>query len=43
MLTAGPADALGYLVTAGTGDVLRITNGGAGAVTYDIAIVGASA
>ncbi|MFB8242000.1 hypothetical protein ACFC58_36245 [Kitasatospora purpeofusca] len=37
-------DATGYPVTAGTGDLLRIGNGGAGtAVTYDIVVIGASA
>jgi hypothetical protein len=44
MLTAGSADATGYAVTAGTADILRLTNGGAGTtVTYDIVIIGASA
>jgi hypothetical protein len=34
-------DANGYAVTAGTGDILRITNGGAGtSVTYDIVLIG---
>lgn len=34
-------DANGYAVTAGTGDLLQITNGGAGtSVTYDVVIVG---
>ncbi len=43
-LMAGAADATGYAVTAGTGDLLRIANSGAGStVTYDIAVVGASA
>lgn len=42
-LFAGAADANGYVVGAGTGDLLRITNGGAGTpVTYDIIIIGAS-
>ncbi|MFC7880484.1 hypothetical protein ACFUVV_01150 [Streptomyces sp. NPDC057376] len=37
-------DATGYAVTAGTGDLLKVANSGAGtAVTYDIFIVGASA
>jgi hypothetical protein len=37
-------DATAYPVTAGTGDLLRIANSGAGTpVTYDIFIVGASA
>lgn len=36
-------DAVGYAVTAGTGDLLRVTNGGAGtAVTYDIVVIGSS-
>jgi hypothetical protein len=43
-LIAGAADATGYAVTAGTGDLLRITNSGAGtSVTYDIVVIGASA
>jgi hypothetical protein len=38
------SDATGYAVTAATGDILRITNSGAGSsVTYDIVILGASA
>ena len=40
----GSADATGYAVTAGTGDLLRIANSGAGtSVTYDIYLIGASA
>jgi hypothetical protein len=40
-LFSGSATA--YAVTAGTGDLLRIANSGAGSsVTYDIAIIGAS-
>ncbi len=40
----GALDATGHTVTAGTGDLLRITNGGAGtSVTYDIIIIGCSA
>lgn len=43
VLAAGAADATGYAVTAGTGDLLAIENSGAGSsVTYDIAIVGTS-
>jgi hypothetical protein len=43
-LQTGSADATGYVVTAATADILRVTNGGAGAsVTYDIVIVGCSA
>lgn len=42
LLTA--PDATAYAVTAGTGDILKIANGGAGtSVTYDIVILGASA
>lgn len=42
-LLTGSADLNGYGVTAGTGDLLRVTNSGAGtSVTYDIAIVGTS-
>lgn len=41
---AGAADTTGWTVTAATGDILRIANGGAGTtVTYDIAILGCSA
>jgi len=41
---AGAADPTGWAVTAGTGDLLRIANSGAGtSVTYDIVVVGASA
>jgi hypothetical protein len=41
VLTADQASATGYPVTAGTGDILRVANSGAGtAVLYDIAIVG---
>ena len=37
-------DATGWAVTAGTGDLLRIANSGAGtSVTYDVVIIGASA
>ncbi len=39
-LAIGAADATAYTVTAGTGDLLRINNPGAGAATYDIVIVG---
>lgn len=43
-LMAGAADATGYVVTAGTADLLRVTNSGAGStVTYDVAIIGCSA
>jgi hypothetical protein len=40
----GVADATGYAVTAGTGDLLKVANSGAGtSVTYDVHIIGASA
>lgn len=40
----GTGDLTGYGVTAGTGDLLRLANSGAGtSVSYDIAIVGTSA
>jgi len=43
-LFAGEADATGYAVTATTGDLLRISNSGAGSsVTYSIVIIGTSA
>jgi hypothetical protein len=41
---SGAADATCMAVTAGTGDLLKVANSGAGtSVTYDIVIVGASA
>lgn len=41
---AGVEDATAYAVTAGTGDLLKVANGGAGsAVEYDIIVIGASA
>ncbi|MFE2019884.1 hypothetical protein ACFW9O_17795 [Streptomyces sp. NPDC059499] len=41
---AGVADATAYAVTATTGDILKVTNSGAGtSVVYDIVIVGTSA
>jgi hypothetical protein len=41
---AGAADGTGWAVTAGTGDLLKVANSGAGtSVEYDIVIVGASA
>lgn len=44
LAAAGVADATGYAVTGGTGDILRVANGGAGtSVSYDIALVGCSA
>ncbi len=40
MLTA--PDVNGYAVTAGTGDLLQVTNGAAGSgVTYDVIVIGA--
>ncbi len=40
----GSADATGYAVTAGTGDLLRIANSGAGtSVSYSIVVIGANA
>jgi hypothetical protein len=33
----------GWAVTAGTGDILRITNTGTATISYDIAIIGTSA
>ncbi|MFF5972219.1 hypothetical protein ACFY7C_11940 [Streptomyces sp. NPDC012769] len=43
-LNTGPADATGYAVTAGTGDILKVANSGGGTtVTYDIVLIGASA
>lgn len=43
-LVAGAADAVGYTVTAGTGDLLQIANSAAGtAVTYDVVVIGCSA
>lgn len=44
LASCSAADATGWAVTAGTGDLLRLANSGAGtSVTYDIAIVGCSA
>jgi hypothetical protein len=44
LLGAGAADPIGWAVTAGTGDLLRVANSGAGTpVTYDIVVIGASA
>lgn len=37
------ADLTGWAVTAGTGDILKVSNPGASAATYDIAVLGASA
>lgn len=42
VLLAAPKS--GWVVTAGTGDILKVANGGAGtSVTYDIVIIGTSA
>lgn len=44
LVAAGQADAVTYTVTAGTADLLKVANSGAGSsVTYDIAFIGASA
>lgn len=44
VIFCGEADALAYAVTAATGDLLKVTNSGAGTgVTYDIIVIGASA
>ncbi|MFF9197337.1 hypothetical protein ACF09L_19225 [Streptomyces sp. NPDC014779] len=41
---SGSADATGMAVAAGTGDLLKVANSGAGSsVTYDIVVIGASA
>lgn len=43
MAWAGTTDATAYVVGAGTTDLLRVTNSGAGtSITYDIVIIGAS-
>lgn len=43
-LAVGEADAAGYAVTAGTGDLLKVANSAGGtSVTYDLIIIGASA
>lgn len=36
-------DAAGYVVTAGTADLLKVNNAGAAPATYDVVVVGASA
>ena len=44
LVLVSPTDAIGYVITAATADILRITNGGAGSsVVYDIVVIGASA
>ena len=43
-LIAGAADAIGYTVTAGTADLLKVANSaGSTSVSYDIVILGCSA
>jgi hypothetical protein len=43
-IVCGPADGTGYVVAAGTGDLLKFTNGAAGTdVTFDVIIIGTSA
>lgn len=43
-MAAGAADAIGYAVAAGTGDMLKVANSAGGSpVTYDIILLGASA
>ena len=36
-------DATGYVVTAGTGDILRVANGAGSSVTFDVYLIGATA
>jgi hypothetical protein len=44
LFVTGRGDATGWPVTAGTGDLFRVANGGAGTtVTYDVVILGTSA
>ena len=43
MAIADETDATGWTVTAGTGDLLRVTNSGGTDADYDIILVGASA
>lgn len=40
---AGEADATAWTVTAGTGDVLQVSNGGGATADYDVVVIGASA
>lgn len=42
-LIAGAADATGFAVTAGTGDILQVANGAGADADYDIVIIAASA
>lgn len=42
-VAAGDEDVTGYAVTAGTGDLITVTNSGAGtSVSYDVVVIGAS-
>ncbi|MER8233474.1 hypothetical protein [Streptomyces sp. NPDC094049] len=42
-VVTGAADAVGYAVTTGTGDILKVGNSGAGTpVSYDLVIIGTS-
>lgn len=43
LATAGVADATGWTVTAGTGDILQVEETGGEDVTYNILVIGASA
>jgi hypothetical protein len=44
LFMAGLADASGYAVTAGTGDLLHVANSaGSTSVTYDVVVIGTSA
>lgn len=44
LLAVGAANTAGYPITAGTGDLVTLTNAGAGtSVTYDVAVLGTSA
>jgi hypothetical protein len=44
LLVLTAPDASGYVVTAGTGDLLRVANSGGGTpVTYQIVVIGAAA
>lgn len=43
MIACGDADATGHAVTAGTGDLVTITNSGSGtSVSYDVVVIGRS-
>lgn len=44
LIVAAAPDATGYVVTAGTGDLLHVANSGAGTgVTYDVVLLGSAA